>query len=63
MRLDIYEKRCYSKDGEALEQTAQWGCGCSIPQQIEVQAIADSEQSYLAVVVSVHCKGDGLDGS
>lgn len=58
----IYEKRSYGKRGEALEQDAQRGCGCPNTEDIEVQDKADSEQPDLAVVASVHCKKDELDG-
>ena len=56
------EKLFYSKGGEALAQVAQRGGGCPIPGDTQGQAGWDSEQSYLAVGVPVHCRGVGSDG-
>jgi len=55
-------KFIYSEGSEALEQVA-WRCGVSpILGNIQVQAGPGSEQPDLAVDVSVHCRGVGLDG-
>ena len=37
-RLDIRKKFFHSEGGDALEQVAQGGCGCSIPGGIQGQA-------------------------
>ena len=64
-RLDIGNKFFtirvffYSKSGEALEQVAQRGDGCPVPQDIQGQARRGSEQAALAV--GVHCRGVGPD--
>ena len=44
-----------------MEQVAQRGCGCLVSGDIQGQAGWGSEQSDLAVGVSLHCKGVGLD--
>ena len=52
------EKVLYSEGGEALEQIAQ---RCPFPGDFQGEAGLGSEQSDLAVVLPVPCKGVGLD--
>ena len=52
---------CHNKDVDALKQVAQRGGGCPVLEDIQGQAGPCSEQPDLAVTVSVHCRGVGLD--
>ena len=60
IRLDIKEV-FYNRDVDALKQVAQRGGGCPVLEDIQGQAGPCSEQPDLAVTVSVHCRGVGLD--
>lgn len=57
------EKALWRPDSglKALELVAQRSCGCSVPRDIQGHAKWCSEQPDLAVGVSVHFKGVGLD--
>ena len=56
--MDI-RKKTYS--GEALQQVAQRSGGRPVPGGTQDQAGWGSKQRGLAVDVSVHCRGVGLD--
>ena len=47
----------FSRDGDALEQVAQGGCGCPIPGGIQGQAGCGSGQPGLLVGDSAHSRG------
>lgn len=47
--------------GDALEKIAWRGGGCPVLGHFPTQAEPDSEQPDVAVSVSVHCRGVGLD--
>jgi len=51
----------HDKGGKALEQVAQGGGGCSIPEDIQGQAGWGSEQLVVAAGVPVQCRGVGVD--
>ena len=50
------------KGSEALQQVARSDGGCPIPGDIRGQIGSDSEQPDVAIGISVHCRGVGLDG-
>ena len=56
-RLDIRGKFFHTESGDALEQVAQRGCGCPIPEGIRGQAGCGSGQRGLVVGDPVHGKG------
>ena len=56
-RLDIRRKLFTQEGGDALEQVAQGGCGCSIPGGIQGQAGCGSGQPGLTVGDPAHSRG------
>jgi len=60
-RLDIKKKVFYSEDDEALEQFVQRYSGCFIPGDFQYTAGPGPGQPDLAVHVSVHGRGVGID--
>ena len=60
--MDTRKKFFYNKGGEALEQVAQRGDGCPVPEDTRGQAGWGSEQSDIAVGFPVDYRGVGLRG-
>ena len=56
-RLDIRRKFFHTEGGDALEQVAQGGCGCPIPEGIQGQAGCGSGQPGLVVGDPAHSRG------
>ena len=56
-RLDSRKKFFHTKNGGALEQVAQGGCGCPIPGGIQSQAGCGSGQPGLVVGDPAHSRG------
>ena len=55
-RLDI-RRKSFSEGGDILEEVAQGGCGCPIPEDIQGQAECGSGQSGLVVGNPAHSRG------
>ena len=55
-RLDI-RRKFFTEGGDTLEQVAQGGCGCPIPEGIQGQAGCSSGQPGLVVGDPAHSRG------